>query len=468
MNVEICFPFFDTRFMREDADAGSRPAPRWMYGKPPPPLGTVGRLGRVDKWIPPLPYARCLAGDLITLGEGDPNSSVSLSLIRIDAIADLAGHARLSIWFDVQFDGEVDLAAMVEQVTRYVVSVHIPERRDQYEMLAAAGDSLADLYARESARTAVPPRGDYQADWVYAGRPFILMINTRRERVELGDKAIRLPLPETSFALSFLPWRSSEDDLAVPVWYLDAPRGGDAWRQPAEAVEEVNARYEELVTCLLLREEIAGAPSTNRNFAVLLDKYCQRLSGTLRRGQRHGVDLQAVLRLLSDYDLSDLNPRDSEKYTSALLERIGREAADRSLSRFGQINVTLLNGSLNMTTINASGTGNIINTGTMIANTISTTTNMIDKSQAPSDLKQKLTDLREPVVAASQRLPEAEGKALLRDYENFTEAALREDPPKEVVKAQGGQILKTLEKVAEYAKPAATIIGAILGIFGIL
>jgi hypothetical protein len=467
MDVEICFPFFDTRFMREDAAADSHPAPRWMYGRPPPALDKVGRLGRVAKWVPPLPYARCLAADLITLGEAGAETSIALDLIRIEAIADLSGHARLSIWFDVKVGDKVALADIVEQVTRYVVSVHIPERRDQYEMLASAGDNLADLYARESARTAPAPRGDYQADWVYAGRPFMIFINKRRDPVEPGDKAIRLPLPQLAGTLSFLPWRSPEGDLAVPVWYLDVPRGGDAWRQPAEAVEEVNARYEELFTCLLLREEMAGAAAANHNFTVLLDKYCKKLSGTLRRPQRHGVDLQAVLRLLSDYDRSDLNPRDSEKYTSALLERISREAADISLSKSGQLNLTMLNGSIIMTTINSSGTGNIINTGTMITDTINITNNMMDNSQAPTELKEKLAELREPVVAASQKLPEAEGKALLRDYENFTEAALREDPPKEVVKAQGGQILKTLQKVAEYAKPAATIIGAIMGFFAI-
>jgi hypothetical protein len=467
MDVEICFPFFDTRFMREDAVADSWPSPRWMYAKPRPPLDKVGRLGRVDKWVPPLPYARCLAADLISLGEGDPESSVALSLSRIEAIADLGGHARLSIWFDIQVGDPVDLADIVEQVARCEVSVHIPERRDQYELLASAGDNLADLYARESARTAVPPRGDYQADWVYAGRPYMILVNRRRDPVEPGDKAIRLPMPDLAGTLSFLPWRSPEGDLAAPVWYLDVPRGGDAWRQPAEAVEEVNGRYEELFAALLLRDEMAGSADANHNFTVLLDKYCKRLSGILRRPQRHGVDLQAVLRLLSDYDLSDLAPRDSDKYTSALLERIGREAADSSLSRSGRINVTLMNGSLNMTTINSSGTGNIINTGTMIANTITTTNGLIEKSEAPADLKQKLTELREPVVAAAQKLPEAEGKALLRDYEYFTETALREEPPKEVVKVQGSQILKTVQKVAEYAKPAATIIAAIMGLFAL-
>ncbi|MFL6862172.1 MAG: hypothetical protein ACJ8DZ_04160, partial [Allosphingosinicella sp.] len=342
MYVEICFPFFDTRFMREDADGSSRPAPRWIYGRPPPALNQVGRLGRVDKWIPPLPYGRCLAGELVTVGPaGDDEGSLSLTLQRIEAIADQAGHARLSIWFELALADKAALSDIIEQVARYVVSVHIPERRDQYELLAEAADSLADLYARESARTALAPRGDYRADWVLAGRPYFIFINTRRDPVDPGDKAFKLPLPGLPCSLSFVPWRSPEGDLAVPVWYIDAPRGGEAWRPVAEAVEEVNARYEELFTCLLLREDLAKAGDGDHNFAVLLDKYCKRLSGTLRRAQRHGVDLQAVLRLVSDYDRSELNPRESEKYTAVLLERISREAADRSLSNSGQLNLTM-------------------------------------------------------------------------------------------------------------------------------
>ena len=470
MLAEICFPFFDTRFLREDADEKRKPAPRWLYGEPPPPLGQVGRLGRVDKWIPPLPYARCLASDLVSLQPPAEVAGVQVAwrLLRVEALADQHGHARLSLWVEAAADwADHDLATVAETVAAQEVAVRHPDRRGLYERLAEAGDSLADLYARESARTAPAPRGDYQADWVVAARPFMILVNVRREFIESGAEAINIPLLDSTFpgTLNFLPWRSQEGDAALPVWYLDAPRGGDAWRQPAEAVEEVNARYEELFTCSLMRE-MAAKTEADDNFTIYLGNYCRRLAATLRRTKRHGVNLQAVLQLISDFDRSQLKPRESPEYTSALLDRVSQEVADASRSRSGE--QTFIIRRLDMT-INSSGQGsiNIINLSQMITGTIQTTNTMIGDSQAAPELKEQLEALREPVIEASKKLPDAEAKALLRDYENFTEASLREQPPKEIVKAQGNQILNALNKIAEYSEPVGKIIRNIFRIVAI-
>ncbi len=469
MHVQVSFPFFDTRFLRERAagEADAKPAPRWLYGDLRPPLDRVGRFGRVNKWLPPLPYARCLSANLVSLQSPDIDATdVELSLSWIETVADQHGHARLTIGLDLALSGETGLAGVAEQLMRSEVAVRHPERHEMYEMLADAGEDLADLYARESARTAVPPQGPYLADWVVAARPFLIMVNTRRDPVQVDESAIEVPFAGGTFkgSLSFLPWRAPDGDLALPVWYIDAPRGGDTWRQTAEAVEEVNARYEELFTCLLLREEAAGAGAAAHNFSVYLEKHCKRVAASLRRTQRHGVDLQAILRLVSDYDRSQLKPRQSQKYTSALLERISAELVDKSRSRSGEQNYII--GRVNVT-INSSGTGNIINLGTMIADTIQTTNSILAESQSAPDLKQKLEELRTPLIEASKQLPPAEAANLLKDYEMFTQLALREDPPKEVVKAQGNQILNVLKKVGEYTEPVTKIIGAVFKIIAI-
>jgi hypothetical protein len=468
MHVQVCFPFFDTRFLREMAggEADASPAPRWLYGDPPPPFEWVGRFGRVDKRLPPLPYARCLSTNLVSLQppEDVDATDVEPSLDWIETVADQHGHARLTIGLDLAISEETGLAGVAERLMRSEVAVRHPERHDMYEMLAEAGEVLADLYARESARTAVPPQGPYLADWVVAARPFLIMVNTRRDPVRVDESAIRVPGGAFEGSLSFLPWRAPEGDLALPVWYIDAPRGGEAWRQTAEAVEEVNARYEELFTCLLLREEAAGAGAAAHNFSVYLEKHCKRLAASLRRTQRHGVDLQAILRLVSDYDRSQLKPRESEKYTSALLERISAELVDKSRTRSGEQNFII--GNVNVT-INSSGTGNIINFGTMVADTIQTTNSMLAESQSAPDLKQKLEELRAPLIEASKQLPPPEAANLLEDYKMFTQLALREDPPKEVVKAQGNQIVNALKKVAEYTEPVTKIIGAVFKIIAI-
>lgn len=448
MFVRACFPFFDTRFAREDAAVDLRPAPRWLYGEPPPPADYVGRLGKVAKWIPPQPYARCSAADLIKVERGD-DDQFALRVDGIEIVADQHGHARLAVTLDAQTaaGGQAQLGELIEMVSTADVSVRHPDRRGVYDTLGAAAEVLCDLYARESARTAPEPRGGYQPDWVHPGRPFLVLVNTRREPVDL-PMTLDMPAPDPGFGgrIHFFPWRAPDGDTALPVWYIDAPRGGDVWRQPAEAIEDLTAHYEELFLCAMLEEQAGDDPA----YAGFLERHRKRLAGSLRRERRHGVDLQAALRLLSDYDRSVLKPRESDSLEATLIARINAQVGDSILRRNIVVNIT--------------GDNNLVNLGVMSNNTITMTNKAIDEAKAPDELKTQLKALRDPPLEAAKELPEAQAKALLKDYESFTEAALRESPPKEVVKAQGKNLIDTVKGFAAFATPVATIVGAILKI----
>lgn len=448
MFVRACFPFFDTRFAREDAAADLRPAPRWLYGEPPPAADYVGRLGRVAKWIPPQPYARCSAADLIKIERSD-DDQFGLRVEAIEAVADQHGHARLGVTLDASAKGAgpARLGELIEMVATADVSIRHPERRGAFDTLAAAAEVLCDLYARESARTAPEPRGDYQPDWVYPGRPFLVLVNTRREPVEL-PLTLDMPAPEPGFGgrIHFFPWRSEETDTALPVWYVDAPRGGDAWRQPAEALEDLTAHYEELFLCVTLEAQA----SEDSPYAGFLERHRKRLAGSLRRERRHGVDLQAALRLLSDYDRSVLKPRESDTLEATLIARINAQVGDSILRR----NIV----------VEINGDNNFVNLGVMSNNTVTLTNNAIAEAKAPDELKAKLKELRDPLLEAAKELSEDDAKALLKDYESFTETALRKNPPKEVVKAQGTNLIDTVKGLAAFATPVAGIVAAILKI----
>lgn len=456
MFVRVCFPFFDTRFAREDAAGDQQPAPRWLYGEPPPPVDFVGRLGRVAKWIPPQPYAKCSAADLIKIRRRE-DRPFELRVDAIDAVADQYGHARLAVTLEAhaaEGQSQPRMADLIESVASADVSVRHPERRGLYDSLGAAAELLADLYARESARTAPEPRGVYRPDWVHPGRPFLVMVNSRREPVAL-PLAIDMPAADPGFGghIRFFPWRSAEGDTALPVWYIEAPRGGDAWRQPAEALEDLTAHYEELFLCATLEEKAGDDPA----YASLLERHRKRLSGLLRRDRRHGVDLQAALRLLLDYDRSVLKPREADDLEQTLIARINAQVSDYIEPKPGRAVYMTFNQTF-------SGGTNIVNFGEMTGNTITQTNRMIEEATAPDELKTKLKDLRDPLLEAAKALPEEDAKALLKDYESFTEAALRKNPPKEVVKAQGNQLVQTVKNIAAFATPVATIVGAILKI----
>ncbi|NIJ22330.1 hypothetical protein FHS95_004045 [Sphingomonas naasensis] len=454
MFVRACFPFFDTRFAREDAAGDQRRAPLWLSVEPPPKFDFVGRLGRVAKWIPPLPYARCSAADLIKI-DRSADRAVALRVDAIEAVADQHGHARLAVTLEAQASADrVRMTDLIESVASANISICHPERRGLSDSLGAAADVLCDLYARESARTAPEPRGDYQPDWVHAGRPFLIVVNSRREPVEL-PLAVEMPAPVPGFggSIRFFPWRSDEGGAALPIWYLEAPRGGDAWRQPAEALEDLTAHYEELFVCATLEEKAGDDPA----YARYLELHRKRLTGVLRVERRHGVELQAALRLLSDYDRSVFKPREADDLERAMIARINAQISDyieprQARSIFMTFNQTF------------SGGTNIVNFGEMTGNTITQTNTMFDESSAPDALKDQLKALRTSLVEAAKTLPEADARTLLKDYESFTETALREKPPKEVVKAQGNNLIDTVKSIAAFATPVATIVGAILKI----
>jgi len=278
--------------------------------------------------------------------------------------------------------------------------------------------------------------------------------------MDAGLLAVPLDPPTASWRLHFLPWTSSEGGAGLPVWYIDAPRGGDAWKLPEEAVEDVNAHYEELFLCTALQAEAQALTDTNENYPFVLSTHAKRLSATLRKEKRHGVNLRSVVRLLSDYDLSTLAPRASDTFESTIIERVNNSI--RQDVRFKMSPQTFGIRRIDMTVNNY--TGNIINYGIMADNTVSFTNNLLQNSNAPDPLKKQLEELRQPLLEVAKSLPEGEAKNLLKDYESLTETALREQPPKALVEAQGNQILATVKKVAQYAAPVSTIIAAIIGL----
>jgi hypothetical protein len=463
MLAQVHFPFFDSRFALEDSDQLQKLAPRWLYADSSPAILSVGLLGAVSKWIPPRPYARCAAADLIGLQvAGATADPPRLSSKSIELIADQHGHARLSVLLEATLSGlPFRLGAVVESLATAELMIQHPARRAVYEMVVNASSALADIYALESAGTAAQP-GEYRADLVQYGRPFLILVNDRRENVEVDRTSAQLSTAEAGFQgrIHFFPWQSEDGEFSLPVWYVEAPRGGSAWLGAAEALQDATAHYEELFLCTLLQNRIAQDGAANANILPLLERHHKRLAGTLRRAKRNGVDLLAALRLLSDYDRSELEPRASDVVEKALLNRAQREVASGiALREVAEITTAR---SIYMTVNNY--TGNVINYGIMADNTITITNTLLADSPAPSELKTKLEELRAPLLDAAKGLPEADAKALLKDYENFTEAALREKPPTEMVKAQGNQLITAVKNIAAFATPVAVIVGAILKI----
>ena len=457
----FCFPFFDSRFAREDLEPQTMLAPRWLYGEPPPPIQRLGNLGQVQRWIPPRPFARCVVNNILSIGEA-PSSQENawdIQFEEIDLIASQAGHTRLTAEFVMGADCGDKLDAFVERIVTAEVAIRHPERRGVYDMLGSAAASLADLYARESARTVGSGAG-YSPDWVSFGRPFLVLIDTCRLPIAVPQAAIEVTVAHPGFSgrVSFIPWRLEDEGIFLPVWFIQCPRGGAIWRPIAEAIEDLTADYEELFVCSAMCEQLNQTNLADSQLSNLLSRNSKRLKGTLRKPIRHGVDLQVALRFLSDYDQSKLSPRDSSGFEASLAARVQAEVSQNvGLAPFSK---TIAGRSVQVTIYQ----GNIINYGIMADNTITITNTMLAESDASDELKDKLKELRKPLIEAAKSLPESEAKTLLEDYESFTKLALRENPPKAVVEAQGNNLIDVVKKVAAFATPVAAIVAAVVKI----
>lgn len=458
----LCFPFFDSRFAREDLQIDEL-APRWLYAEPRPAIERLGRLGRVERWIPPRPFARCRVSEILSISAGSSESgnASSLQFKDIDIIAGQNGHTRLTVELAAATPHGTDLSACIERIVTAEVAIRHPERRGIYEMLGSSAAPLADLYARESART-VRSKAGYDPGWVSFGRPFLIVVDAWRQAIGVSATAVELDVANPAFEgrVSFLPWRSEDEGMALPVWYICCPRGGEIWRQIAAALEDLTADYEELFLCSVLCEKMDRADPESAQLGSILARNVKRLTGSLRRETRHGVNLRAALRLLSDYDQSILNPRDSSQFEISLAARVQAEVSAKVTSPL--FVEKLSNRSIQMTVY----TGNIINYGVMADNTITLTNTMMAQSAAPDALKDKVKELRAPLIEAAKSLPEDQAKTLLKDYESFAEMALREKPPTAVVEAQGHNLVSVVKNIAQFATPVAAIVAAVIKMIG--
>lgn len=444
--------------------------PGWLFVDPPrfPGLRQAGGLGDVQETIPPRPYARCFADRLISLSPAPDverpgyASVVALAKPEITAWADPYGHVRVTVVLKATPAGSrSDLYTILREAITASITVRHPERRGTFSTLDGAANDIADYYGRETARTAPNPRAAYKLDWVVAGRPFLIVVAEARERLRVTGVTFDGPVLDKQFDgfIRFVPFES--EDLFLPVWLLVSNRGGQCWKIVAEALETFMGHLEEFIVYLQLADSGALKPAADSNQSVLLRRYDEKRRGYLRRTKLAGMDQRLLLRLLTDYETT---AKQAQVRQELGLDKLAFERVSDHLK--GELTIGARAGGLmariERMTINIGGTGNIVNLGEMIANTISTTNNMISDSKSSDEIKTSLEALRGPVTEAAANLPLDDARNLLDDYETFAKQALREKPNKEQIKSQGSAIVEMVSKVAGLATPIVGLVAAVV------
>jgi hypothetical protein len=97
-----------------------------------------------------------------------------------------------------------------------------------------------------------------------------------------------------------------------------------------------------------------------------------------------------------------------------------------------------------------------------VDNSIHGSFNRVQESEAPDQLKTRLTELTAAVATMVRQLPEEQAKAAARDLDTFTQEAISEAPRRNILEAIGNGLTKTAEAVQKVGAPVIALVKAIL------
>jgi hypothetical protein len=463
--IRICFSWFDTRYYLETPPDDER-LPKWQLKDPGfrPAFDRVGNLGPVLETIPPFTYGKCRADRLIAWPDQASDSPKVSGTPEITIMVDNQGHGRLVIELRILPNADQQrLSDIVDALLKQQITVRNPSLLGETTNLFEAADALADCFGRESARTARTPTA-FKLDWIKAARPFLVLTAESDDRWAHDGLSFSVPKPGQPFdgSLDFLPWRI-EDELP-PAWLFRSHRGGQAFKPSREAIEDLTAHFQEYLTCLRLTRNGDLSPAPRSDQAVRLRRYIEKRRGLFSRPLIAGLDRSCIMRLLVDYEQAAFAVGET---AAAEIEALVKADSSTPGYGFGPVpsNVTINIRNYDMS-MNVSGTGNIVNLGTMIAESISTTNNIVDQAAAGDDLKSKLKELNLAIAETAKHLPADEAKILLEDAEDFTRKALRPKPEAAVVTAQATSITERISKLAAVATPVVSLVAAVVKLLG--
>jgi hypothetical protein len=320
--------------------------------------------------------------------------------------------------------------------------------------------------------------------WVLPGRPLLLVETSPLEtELEFPSTAKVVDLPEET-GLRLINFRISHHGKTVVVWIIERSiRGSNklALRHLRLHLCRLHMEYEcvrIILRGLTSREEEAR---DDQNLKKFLEKGIELLS----RERNYGFDQDPILA--SAYGAEDIVNAEERNTVRALLRERHKSQLDRILEvasatapspvfhiegvQTAQVSVQLEKGATmtdksvnigdNFQGQGVFGSDNVVQKNNFVRDN----SQVIDNSAASVELKDLLDQLTKATAEAAERMPREKADQCLRDFRNFRDEAIADEPRKSVLETLGGALSATARLAGDFGVPIVELAAKVIAFF---
>ena len=340
MYILLCYPLLDLRFLL-DAQ-GAPPRPDWLTGS----RTTVGSLGRViatagdgsegeiranSAILFPSEYKRMpkARGRRRWLEAPAVNNDVRVSARRL--VADTDGHVRIEIILQITRETPINLEQVLDRLLVSNVEVVRSARTDAE--LVSAGFQLAQVYLRQSAKTAAPSESRLLDTLLREGEgsPFVIVLGPGQ--ADTLPAGVKLEPPNKDYPAVVC----SLMELAghtLGVWQIWGAGRLVDWHRRARSLCRIICYLSEVT----LLADIQRNPAVLAPYALdpaATDHFFRVRGGQLRQKWYDNWPVQSVYALAAQHLKVSIDERTSFRESLADLRRDVRGDLSNSLERIG-------------------------------------------------------------------------------------------------------------------------------------
>jgi hypothetical protein len=396
--------------------------------------------------------------------------------------SDGEGASRVEIGIRVRRKDEWELKELLGALHDTLsLSVSIGRRNNvEKTELIKAGRPLARLVLRASTSAKAAPEFQPGSWWVRPCTPTLLIeYHTEREKLPIppGFTAVK---GQTTFQLDLAYGLMRFFDRSIGVWLLGShpiETNADDYRRFRIHLLRLHAQRE-VVTEMLrqvqtqtLTVERTSPQDDPQHPSNRLQRFIVNNIEQMERQTYNGVPQSALLRA-AEHIQDSVTPGDRAAILEGLrpLRRLVSSVVERfteAKTPTGTIVIVEEGGNYQVTqnTQTFSGTfhGEVV-ANQVVADTIQGSFNRVEKAQVSGDLKARLQEVNKLVQEMVTKLPPDEQEKAARNLDMLTTQATAKKPDRRWYEASADGLIEAAKAVADFAKPVATAVGAVLAL----
>lgn len=381
------------------------------------------------------------------------------------------------------------------------VPVKVPIGRGEYirTQLGSCGRYLEDHFLRATTAYVDGNIAPTESWWLRAGQPLILIEYTVDEIDQLPKYARPVPIIEgLDTALSF--YKIERGGRSISTWFLrmDPTKNGyqdlsaeehNTLRRLRLNLFRIHAELECLTQMLKLVRDDKGDEDDEKKIQInarsatsqSLQRYFHDTLGLLHRKTRYGLEQSEILKAVLEAQYF-FSPGERATLLARLSSMDFRPNLQRKIEAFTKpgpdtegwgyalgdepkvIKIENFEGVIHIGNRIEIGDNVMFMKDFIVANDIQNSYNKTAASDATPELKKQLEALTKTIAQLCKNLPQDDARAAARDLGSLTKEALSESPRQKQYKLSAEGLIEAAKSVAEFARPVATAVKAILAL----